>query len=286
MHRSWSNQGKSVPRRAHLGSAATPLRGRSRDLLRWQSRRPAGWRDVVVGPLFCVRWLHFPRAVISLAVRWYLFIEAARPCRHPPSDQWFRVRPTSRSPVGGRTCTRPSTSTARSSTSSYLSDATWQRPGVSSPRHCNLGRSRPRSPLAAPGLPAGPDELVPDALHTVERYANNPIEADHGRLKARLQPMRGQKRPQHGSSPLAMRSAEPTPGPTTSPSASPPITAPHDLRRTRAGDLTPAHRDNGLGLPKGSHNAIAPVKLAFPADHVAGLIDPDASGGLAPRPVS
>ena len=39
-----------------------------------------------------------------------------------------------------------------------------------------------------------PDELVPSALHTVEQYANNPMEADHGRLKARLRPMRGLKR--------------------------------------------------------------------------------------------
>jgi transposase, IS6 family len=38
------------------------------------------------------------------------------------------------------------------------------------------------------------DELMPSALHTVERYANNPAEADHGRLKARLRPMRGLKR--------------------------------------------------------------------------------------------
>jgi IS6 family transposase len=38
------------------------------------------------------------------------------------------------------------------------------------------------------------DELIPSALHTVEQYANNPIEADHGRLKARLRPMRGLKR--------------------------------------------------------------------------------------------
>ena len=36
--------------------------------------------------------------------------------------------------------------------------------------------------------------LIPSALHTVERYANNPVEADHGRLKARLRPMRGLKR--------------------------------------------------------------------------------------------
>ncbi|MGH4011425.1 MAG: DDE-type integrase/transposase/recombinase, partial [Pseudonocardiaceae bacterium] len=27
----------------------------------------------------------------------------------------------------------------------------------------------------------------------VEQYANNPIESDHGRLKARLRPMRGLK---------------------------------------------------------------------------------------------
>jgi transposase-like protein len=38
------------------------------------------------------------------------------------------------------------------------------------------------------------DELAPSALHTVEQYANNPVEADPGRLKVRLRPMRGLKR--------------------------------------------------------------------------------------------
>jgi transposase-like protein len=38
------------------------------------------------------------------------------------------------------------------------------------------------------------DELVPAAFHNTEQYANNRIEADHGRLKARLRPMRGLKR--------------------------------------------------------------------------------------------
>jgi transposase, IS6 family len=38
------------------------------------------------------------------------------------------------------------------------------------------------------------DEHVPAALHVVEQYANNPIEADHSRLKAWLRPMRGLKR--------------------------------------------------------------------------------------------
>jgi IS6 family transposase len=38
------------------------------------------------------------------------------------------------------------------------------------------------------------DELTPTAVHVTEQYSNNRIEADHGRLKARLRPMRGLKR--------------------------------------------------------------------------------------------
>jgi transposase-like protein len=37
------------------------------------------------------------------------------------------------------------------------------------------------------------DELMPGAFHNTEQYANNRIEADHGRLKSRLRPMRGLK---------------------------------------------------------------------------------------------
>ena len=43
-------------------------------------------------------------------------------------------------------------------------------------------------------LLAAVDELIPAAFHNTEQYANNRIEADHGRLKARLRPMRGLKR--------------------------------------------------------------------------------------------
>jgi transposase, IS6 family len=45
----------------------------------------------------------------------------------------------------------------------------------------------------APAYPRVRDELIPSARHTVEQYANNPVEADHGRLKVRLRPMRGLK---------------------------------------------------------------------------------------------
>jgi transposase-like protein len=37
-------------------------------------------------------------------------------------------------------------------------------------------------------------DLLPAALHDTTHYANNRVEADRGRLKARLRPMRGLKR--------------------------------------------------------------------------------------------
>jgi len=37
------------------------------------------------------------------------------------------------------------------------------------------------------------DEMLPAAFHETEVHANNPIETDHGRLKARLRPIRGLK---------------------------------------------------------------------------------------------
>ena len=37
------------------------------------------------------------------------------------------------------------------------------------------------------------EELTPAAGHVFDRYAHNIVEADHGRLKARLRPMRGLK---------------------------------------------------------------------------------------------
>ena len=45
----------------------------------------------------------------------------------------------------------------------------------------------------APVYPAVLEELLPATWHRTDRYANNHIECDHGRLKARLRPMRGLK---------------------------------------------------------------------------------------------
>jgi transposase, IS6 family len=122
------------------------------------------------------------------------FIEAARLCRHAPGDRWFADEPYVK--VAGRR--------------TYLYRAVDQHGQV-----IDVLLSERRDPAArrffaralragtvpaevttdrAPAYPRVLDELIPSALHTVERYANNPVEADHGRLKARLRPMSGLKR--------------------------------------------------------------------------------------------
>jgi transposase-like protein len=45
----------------------------------------------------------------------------------------------------------------------------------------------------APSYPAVLEELLPAAWHRTDRYANNRVEGDPGRLKSRLRPMRGLK---------------------------------------------------------------------------------------------
>jgi transposase-like protein len=45
----------------------------------------------------------------------------------------------------------------------------------------------------APVYPAVLEELLPAAWHRTDQYGNNRVECDHGRLKARLRPMRGLK---------------------------------------------------------------------------------------------
>jgi IS6 family transposase len=55
-----------------------------------------------------------------------------------------------------------------------------------------------------PALARAITELLPLALHDTTHYANNRMEADHGRLKAMLRPMRGLKRDRRNSQDLWM----------------------------------------------------------------------------------
>ena len=63
-----------------------------------------------------------------------------------------------------------------------------------------------------PACPRVVEELIPAACHVTEQYANNVVEVDHGRLKARLRPMRGVKRlPTYGIGSQQSSPNSPTP---------------------------------------------------------------------------
>ena len=171
----------------------------------------------------------FPREVISVAVRRYLryglsyrdveellaergvavdhvtvyrwvqrftpeFIEAARPCRHATGDRWFADETYWRSPASWTYLYRAIDQHGQVIDVLLSSAATGGRAGASSPGRCTRDRPGRGHERPGTGYPRVIDELIPGARHVVEQYANNPVEADHGRLKARLRPMRGIKR--------------------------------------------------------------------------------------------
>ena len=124
------------------------------------------------------------------------FVEAARPRRHVPGGRWFVDETYVK--VNGRW--------------TYLYRAVDQFGQVidvllSARRRNDLTAARTFFTRAlatgvvpvevttdrAPAYPRVLDELAQTAMHNTEQYANNRVEADHGRLKARLRPMRGLK---------------------------------------------------------------------------------------------
>ena len=172
----------------------------------------------------------FPPEVISVAVRWYLryglsyrdveellaergvevdhvtvyrwvqrftpeFVEAARPRRHLPGDRWF-VDETYVKVAGRWTYLYRAIDQYGQVIDVWLS----RRRDLTAARNF-FGRALALGILPvevttdrAPAYPRILDELVAGGLHATEQYANNGVEADHGRLKARLRPMRGLKR--------------------------------------------------------------------------------------------
>ena len=121
-----------------------------------------------------------------------LVVEATRPCRHSVDDSWFVDETYVR--VGGvwRYVYR-----AVDQHGQVIDVYVSKRRNVPAATRffetLLAGRERPReitTDLAAPLLRVV-DDLLSDALHDTTQYANNRIECDHGRLKARLRPMRG-----------------------------------------------------------------------------------------------
>jgi IS6 family transposase len=160
--------------------------------VRWYLRYGLSYRDVE--ELLAERGIEVDHVTIYRWVQRFtpLVIDAARPCRHSVGDRWF-VDETYVKVAG---------------VWMYVHRAVDQHGQVidvlvSRPRNIPaatrffetmlVGRDRPRevtTDLAAPLLHVV-DDLLPEVLHDTTQYANNPIECDHGRLKARLRPMRG-----------------------------------------------------------------------------------------------
>jgi transposase-like protein len=76
----------------------------------------------------------------------------------------------------------------------YLSGGAPKQPAASSPGLSVAPGSRLSRSDRYRVYPRVLDELLPAAFHDTEVHANNPLKTDHGRLKARLRPMRGLKR--------------------------------------------------------------------------------------------
>src|SRR5215218_10890953 len=91
--------------------------------------------------------------------------------------------------------TGPSTSSRRSSTSSSPRGRDTKAAHRFFERAIGTTKIAPAevSTDQAPVYPAVLEELLPAAWHRTDRYANNRVECDHGRLTARLGPMRGRK---------------------------------------------------------------------------------------------
>ncbi len=163
--------------------------------VRWYLRFALSYRDVE--ELLAERGLDVDHVTIFRWVRRFtpLLIDAARPCRHSPSDRWFTDETYVK--VAGRwtyvyraidqfgqvidvlASERRDLAAARRFFTRALAHG-WRPVEVTTDR--------------AAAYPRVLDEQLPAAHHIDARYANNTIEADHGRLKARLRPMRGLKR--------------------------------------------------------------------------------------------
>jgi transposase-like protein len=232
---------------------------------------------VSVVPCSAFTGFRFPPEIVVFAVRWYLryglsyhdleellaergvevdhvtlfrwvqcftplLVDAARPCRHAAGNRWSVDETYVK--VAGRWC--------------YVYRAVDHHGQiidvyVSPRRDTTVARRFFKAALGAHGEPvevvtdrapafrAVIEELIPATLHNTEQYANNRIEAGHGRLKARLRPMRGLKRDHTtpGDRPRSRAHAEHSARPLRTRRRHPSASARRDrIQRTRPNHLT------------------------------------------------
>jgi hypothetical protein len=125
------------------------------------------------------------------------------------------------------------------------------------------------------------DQLLPAAFHDTELHANNLLETDHGRLKARLRPMRGLNRDR-----TARSSSPATPSSRTSAGLlrsryrrTEGLSTCRRLRRTGSAYLIPT-KERRARRVRASHNATAPFMAQRAGSTTVQFDDASHVGGL------
>jgi transposase-like protein len=164
--------------------------------VRWYLRFGLSYRDVE--ELLAERGVEVDHVTVYRWVQRFtpIFAEAARPSRHAVGNRWL-VDETYLKVAGSWRYLYRAIDQFGQVVDVYFSerrDATAARLFFS--RAIASTQVEPTEVVTdrAQAYPRVLDDLLPGAHHHVGQYANNAIEADHGRLKARLRPMRGLKR--------------------------------------------------------------------------------------------
>jgi len=159
---------------------------------RWYLRYGLSYRDLE--ELLAERGVDVDHVTVYRWVQRFtpLFADAARPLRHVAGDRWF-VDETYVKVAGRWRYLYRAVDQYGQVIDVLLSE---QRDTAAARRFFTRALRHGPAPVEVTTDKAGPylrvlDELVPTALHVTEQYANNRVEADHARLKARLRPMRG-----------------------------------------------------------------------------------------------
>jgi transposase-like protein len=163
--------------------------------VRWYLRYGLSYRDVE--ELLAERGVEVDHVSVYRWVQRFtpLFADAAGPCRHATGDRWF-VDETYVKVAGRWRYLYRAVDQYGQVLDVLLSE---QRDTAAARRFFAWALRHGSMPVEVTTDKAAPylrvlDELLPDAMHVTEQFANNRIEADHARLKARLRPMRGLKR--------------------------------------------------------------------------------------------
>ena len=162
--------------------------------VRWYLRYGLSYRDVE--ELLAERGVEVDHVTIYRWVQRFtpLLIDAARPCRHIVGGRWF-VDETYVKVAGAWRYVYRAVDQFGQVIDIYVSR---RRNTAAAQRFFDTALAAHGRPtevttdLAAPLLRVI-DEMLFDVVHDTEQYANNRVETDHGRLKARLRPMRGLK---------------------------------------------------------------------------------------------